>query len=138
MKKILILILFATSSFAQNAEQLKISNTLEQQRLAWNKGDLHGYMQAYWNSDSLVFIGKSGPQYGWQKTFDNYKRSYPDKSAMGELFFKILSVEIINDKEAFVMGEWLLKREKDEPKGYFTLRLRKINSEWKIISDHSS
>lgn len=142
MKKLILLITILlsiqSSGFTQSKDQKAIATVLENQRLAWNKGDLLGYMQGYWNSDSLVFIGKRGPQNGWQKTFDNYQKSYPDKSAMGELHFNILKIEVLDKNNAFVLGKWLLKREKDEPQGYFTLRLRKINKEWKVIYDHSS
>lgn len=142
MNKVVIIIwmLLCTSAatLAQSTEQKAIAQTLEHQRLAWNQGNLEKYMASYWNSDSLVFIGKRGPQYGWQKTLDNYKKSYPDKAAMGELQFNLLKIEIIGHKDAFVMGQWILKRANDEPQGYFTLRLKKINNEWKIVYDHSS
>lgn len=111
---------------------------LESQRQAWNKGDMEGYMQGYEQTDSLVFIGKSGPKYGWKTTLENYKKAYPDKSAMGILTFDIKKVKLISDDHAFVLGAWNLKREKDEPKGYFTLLLKKIDGNWKVIADHSS
>lgn len=141
MKKllaVLITIFIYTSVIAQRKDISAVSNVLEHQRIAWNNGDLKGYMDGYWHSDSLVFIGKSGPQYGWQKTYNSYLKSYPDKATMGELHFTLLKIEIINNKNALVLGKWLLKREKDEPQGYFTLRLRKINGEWKVVYDHSS
>lgn len=111
---------------------------LETQRQAWNRGDLEAYMQGYWHSDSLLFVGKSGPKYGWQTTLDNYKKGYPDKAAMGQLAFDILKVQLLNKSNAFVLGAWHLKREKDALGGYFTLLLRKIKGEWKVVSDHSS
>ena len=37
-------------------------------------GNLEEFMSFYWKSDSLMFIGKNGIQYGWQKTLDNYKK----------------------------------------------------------------
>jgi ketosteroid isomerase-like protein len=95
-------------------------------------------MQTYWKSDSLLFVGKNGPKYGWQTTLDNYRKSYPDKAAMGILSFDIKQIQIISSQDAFVLGAWHLKREKDEPQGYFTLLLKKINGEWKIVADHSS
>jgi ketosteroid isomerase-like protein len=95
-------------------------------------------MQGYIKSDSLLFVGKSGPTYGWQKTLDNYKRNYPDKSAMGFLVFGIKKVDFLNPDLAFVLGSWNVKREKDELKGYFTLLIRKIKGEWKVVADHSS
>ncbi|MDQ8004615.1 MAG: DUF4440 domain-containing protein [Pedobacter sp.] len=141
MKKIIffLLVVLSTTAMAQNAQdRAAILKVLENQRQGWNKGDMDDYMQGYWKSDSLLFVGKNGPTYGWQKTLDNYKKGYPDKSAMGFLTFGIKKVEFLAKDKAFVLGSWNLKREKDEPKGYFTLLLRKIDGEWKVVVDHSS
>jgi ketosteroid isomerase-like protein len=141
MKKILILFLLAVGMQAnaqQRDDKQAILAVLEKQRGDWNKGDVEAYMEGYWKSDSLLFVGKSGPTYGWQKTLENYKRGYPDKAAMGFLTFGIKKVELIAKDRAFVLGSWHLKRDKDEPKGYFTLLLRKLNGVWKVVVDHSS
>jgi ketosteroid isomerase-like protein len=122
---------------AQDSEK-EIKKVLNAQIEAWNKGNMEEYMKGYWNSDSLVFIGKNGPKYGWKTTLENYKKSYPDQSSMGILSFDITKVELINSDHAFVIGKWKLKREKDEPKGYFTLLFKKINGDWVIVADHSS
>ncbi|MDB4925662.1 MAG: nuclear transport factor 2 family protein [Mucilaginibacter sp.] len=111
---------------------------MDDQRLAWNRGDLEGFMQGYWKSDSLMFVGKTAPTFGWQNTLNNYKRGYPDKAAMGILIFDIKKVQILDLENAFVFGAWRLKREKDEPGGYYTLWFRKINGVWKIVVDHTS
>lgn len=121
-----------------NNDRSAILKVLEKQRSDWNNGNIESYMEGYWKSDSLLFVGKSGPQYGWQRTLDNYKRSYPDRAAMGYLTFGIKQVQIIAKDQAFVLGSWHLKREKDEPKGYFTLLLRRINGQWRVVADHSS
>jgi ketosteroid isomerase-like protein len=133
-----LLLLLSHSIFAQNNDKSEILSVLENQRIAWNNGNLQQYMMGYWQSDSLLFVGKRGPQYGWQKTFDNYKKSYPDKSAMGKLTFNILKVDVYTSDYAFVLGEWILDREKDQPRGFFTLQMKKINGQWKVIADHSS
>ncbi|HVV56403.1 MAG TPA: nuclear transport factor 2 family protein, partial [Mucilaginibacter sp.] len=105
---------------------------------AWNRGDVEGFMQGYWKSDSLMFVGSSPPVYGWQSTLERYKEHYPDKAAMGELTFDILQVKVLDSSNAFVLGGWRLKRKNDSPGGYFTLWFRKINGEWKIVCDHTS
>ena len=115
-----------------------VLNAIEAQRTAWNNGDIDGFMQTYWKSDSLVFVGKTGPAYGWQKTIDHYKKAYPDKAAMGQLAFRIVQLNLIDGSNAFVLGAWDIKRAKDALGGYFTLWFRKINGEWKIICDHTS
>lgn len=141
MKKLSIVLLFLFSAFnlsAQKSQKNLILELLEEQRQAWNRGDINEYMQGYNKSDSLLFVGKSGPQYGWNNTLNNYKKSYPDKSAMGYLSFDIKEIRMISADYAFVLGAWNLKREKDEPKGYFTLLVKKISGKWKVIADHSS
>ena len=141
MKKIIILLLLSVAMNARaqkTTDKQAILNLLEQQRGDWNKGDLEAFMQGYWKSDSLLFVGESGPTYGWQKTLDNYKKGYPDKASMGVLTFGIKKVELITKDRAFVLGSWNVKSEKEELKGFFTLLLRKIEGVWKVIVDHSS
>lgn len=141
MKKLWIVLLFSTVTvqvFAQRNDKAPILKLLEEQRQAWNRGDITAYMQGYLKSDSLVFVGKNGPEYGWDNTLNNYKKSYPDQKAMGYLSFDIKEVRMISSDHAFILGAWQLKREKDEPKGFFTLLVKKIEGEWKVIADHSS
>lgn len=128
------------ASFNAIEEQKQITALLYAQRDAWNKGDMEGYMNGYLNDDSLMFIGKRGITRGWNQTLNNYLKSYPEKSAMGQLAFELLHIDIITAQDAYVIGKWELKRE-IEPhilSGHYTLRLKKIDGLWKIISDHSS
>jgi len=139
MKKLFVLCLLAfVTRFCLAQDKKAILTVLETQRKAWNNGDLDAYMQGYWHADSLLFVGKSGPQYGWQTTLDNYKKGYPDKAAMGYLTFNVLKVHLIDKTNAFVLGAWLLKRDNDAPGGYFTLWFQKIKGEWKVVVDHTS
>jgi ketosteroid isomerase-like protein len=140
MKKTFLscLLLFGSCFFLHAQDKQAILNVLSTQQTSWNKGDIDGFMQGYWKSDSLMFIGKSAPAYGWQTTLDHYKKSYPDKAAMGQLNFDILQVNVLDPANAFVLGAWHLKREKDAPGGYFTLWFKKIKGEWKVVCDHTS
>ncbi len=108
------------------------------QEKAWNAGQLEAFMDGYWKSDSLKFIGSRGLTYGWQATLDNYKKGYPSREAMGRLTFTIISVEVIGKKDAFVIGKWHLKRTKDDLSGHYTLFWKKIKGRWVIVADHSS
>lgn len=140
MKNIVIILLFTLYAFdlsAQESDKKLILELLETQRSDWNRGDIAAYMQGYIKSDSLLFVGKNGPEYGWENTLMNYKKGYPDQKAMGFLSFDIKEVRLISVDHAFVLGAWNLKREKDEPKGFFTLLLRKTTGGWKIVADHS-
>lgn len=140
MKKYITLlaILFVQYSFGQNKDVNAIQTILENQTKSWNKGDLNAFMVGYLKSDSLVFIGKSGPTYGYDNTLANYKKSYPDTSHMGKLHFDIVSVKPLNADHYFVIGKWHLSRTVGDLNGVFTLLFRKTKEGWKIIADHSS
>jgi len=139
MKKyILSCFLILISYFTQAQDRQAILKVMHDQELAWNKGDIDGFMQGYWKSDSLLFVSKAIPNHGWQTALDHYKEGYPDKAAMGQLKFTILQVKVLDATNAFVFGGWKLKREKDAPGGYYTLWFRKIKGEWKIVCDHTS
>jgi ketosteroid isomerase-like protein len=142
MKKLfyLLVLFFAvcTTTNAQNKEALIIRDLLEKQRLAWNMGDLNSFMETYSQSDSLMFIGKSGVTYGWQSTLDNYKKGYPDTAAMGKLDFDILEVKRLSVMYFFVVGKWHLTRSIGNVGGHFTLLFKKIKNKWVIVADHSS
>ena len=142
MKKVIYL-LFLTFGFvntisAQSKDEQIIRTLIEEQRLAWNTGDKEKFMQTYWQSDSLMFIGKSGVTYGWQKTLDNYKKGYPDTAAMGKLDFDLLEVKRLSVLYFFVVGKWHLTRSIGDVGGHFTLLFKKIKNKWVIIADHSS
>lgn len=123
---------------AQQADVTRIKALMEQQTKAWNDGNLEGFMDTYWASDSLMFIGKKGITYGWQATLDNYKKSYLDKTAMGRLSFNLIEFKKLAADVYFVVGKWHLARTIGDLSGHFTIVLRNINGQWKIVADHSS
>jgi ketosteroid isomerase-like protein len=122
----------------QDADLQQIRKILAKQTKAWNKGDLVGFMQGYWKSEKLQFIGSKGIKYGWKATLEGYQKGYPNKEKMGILKFTILSVKKISKDAAFVIGKWHLTRKNDTPNGHFSLLWRKIKGQWVIVADHSS
>ena len=133
-------ILSLTNLKAQsNKDADAIMQLLTTQIAAWNRGDIDQFMVGYWHSDSLMFIGKSGLNQGYQTTLNNYKKGYPDRSAMGTLKFDILKIKPLDKKHYFVVGKWHLARpEKGDLEGHFSLVFEKIKGKWVIIADHSS
>lgn len=133
-----LLFLSVLNVSAQNMDEQAIRALIEEQRLAWNTGDKEKFMQPYWQNDSLMFIGKSGITYGWQKTLDNYKKGYPDTAAMGKLDFNLLEIKRLSMLYFFVVGKWHLTRSIGDVGGHFTLLFKKVKNKWVIIADHSS
>jgi uncharacterized protein (TIGR02246 family) len=133
-----ILFVSAFISQAQSKDEQQIRNLLQTQVEAWNRGDLEAFMQTYWKSDSLMFIGKNGIKWGWDETLANYKKGYPDTAAMGKLSFNIIQVKRLSVMYCYVVGKWMLTRSIGDLSGHYDLLLRKIKGKWVIISDHSS
>ena len=145
MKRVPIFILFVLiGSNAYSQQRLKnddinaVRAILKSQETAWNNADINTFMEGYWQSEKLVFVGSNGPTYGFLNTLERYKASYPNKEAMGTLNFDLLFIEQWDKKTIQVIGKFTLTRENDQPTGFFTLLFRKIDSVWKIVSDHSS
>src|SRR5215212_907722 len=137
--KLLFLFVFAANFIhAQSADEKQIRSQLKTQTECWNRGDIEGFMQTYWKSDSLLFIGKSGVNRGWKQTLNNYKKNYPDTTSMGKLSFDIIMVKKLSTEYYYVVGKWMLARTIGDLSGHYDLLFRKINGKWYIISDHSS
>ena len=144
----LVLLAFSLQSLAQrntetttttyNKNETAIRALLAAQTKAWNEGNLVDFMEGYLPSDSLLFVGKSGPTYGFNNTLNNYKKGYPDTASMGKLTFTLLAVTPIEKKHYRVLGKWSLQRSKGDVSGFFTLLFQKIKGKWFVIQDHSS
>ena len=139
MKNLVLIIIIGFSMVAngQNKDVEEIQRVMILQEVTWNEGNIEQFMEGYWKSDSLMFIGENGIKYGWETTLENYKTSYPDKTAMGKLNFEILKLEV-NGNSAYMLGKWKLIRKEDTPNGYFTLYWKNIDGEWVITIDHTS
>ncbi len=123
------------------ADRRAIAQGLAIQTAAWNRGDISAFMAGYWHSDSLVFIGKKGPTYGWQPTLDNYRRSYAGAAQMGQLSFSSLRISPLSADVAQVVGHWHLARPNaaaGDLQGQFLLIFRRVAGQWVIVADHSS
>jgi hypothetical protein len=129
--------IFALSA-QEDADFTSIRTAILKQQDDWNRGDIPAFMEVYWKSENLQFIGANGITKGWQQTLDNYKRRYPDRDAMGQLSFGIVSMEKLSKKSVFLVGTWDLKRKNDAPGGYFILIWKKIKGTWVITADHTS
>ncbi len=145
MKKITLLILLftacaekqKTTPFDKSVEEQAIRKLLDTQVAAWNEANIDEFMKGYWKSDSIYFVGSKITS-GWDSTMARYKRSYPDKAAMGKLRFEILMTDFISPDACMVTGKFFLTRENDNPSGIFTLLFRKKNGSWLIVYDHTS
>jgi len=144
MPTLLALALLETMGSAARAgrepadDSAAIRKLLEEQAAAWNRGDLNGFVEGYWKSDATAFAGAQGILHGWRALVERYRRSYPDRPAMGTLTFSNLEITPLCAEASLVLGEWRLAREAGPVGGVFSLVLRRLPEGWRIIADHTS
>ncbi|MGH9518963.1 MAG: YybH family protein [Terriglobales bacterium] len=138
LKMLLPLVIAALPLTAQTAAAAPIRAVLTAQTAAWNRADVPGFMQGYWRSPQLEFVGGGGVTRGWNATLTHYQKSYPNRSAMGQLTFSQLEIVPLCGDAALVTGRYDLARASDHPHGFFTLVFRHFREGWRIISDHTT
>ena len=129
-----------TTIYGQQAAETRIRKILADQEKAWNVANLEEFMQGYWKSDSMMFVGKPGVTYGWQATLDRYKQRYGTSTeTMGKTRFTLLHLKPLSPDTWFVVGRFdMVFVDGKTLFGHFTLLFKKIDGDWKIICDHSS
>jgi ketosteroid isomerase-like protein len=110
---------------------------------AWNAGDLDGYLDDYWPSEELTFSGPDGVIRGWAGLRDRYLGGYWAPGAKRDsLRFEGIEVFMLGSEHALALGRYVLSQPGEDPiassHGYFSLVLRQVDGEWKIIHDHTS
>jgi uncharacterized protein (TIGR02246 family) len=112
---------------------------LDAQVKAWNKGDLDGFLDGYWDDDRLTFYSGGDINKGLKAVRERYHKRYKaEGKEMGTLSFSDLDIQVVAADFAVVRGRYRLVMKKDEPTGLFTLWMRKLPGGWKVIHDHTS
>ena len=137
----------AISTAQQSSDDLEnkavvqaIQSTLDAQVTAWNAGDIPGFMAGYVNSDDLRFASGNMVTSGWKSTLDRYQSRYSDRSIMGTLAFRDLTITPLSEEYAEVFGRFHLSRDNTvgDATGLFTLLMKKTNNRWLVWHDHTS
>lgn len=128
----------AQENSLSTSDKAAILKVFDDQQSAWNRGDIPGFMEGYWESEDLVFNGASGPVFGWENTKQRYLKGYPDTTTMGKLTFTVTKLQPLAPGVAQMIGTFHLQRSIGDLNGYFTLNWKKFNQDWLIIADHTS
>jgi uncharacterized protein (TIGR02246 family) len=151
MRRVLFFLVLAVMLVASSQPQIAIAQanppaeaairqTLDQQVMDWNRGDVDAFMKGYENSPQTTFVGQT-VQYGYGTILERYKKVYANPAAMGKLTFAHLAIRILSSDYAAVTGNFHLQRSPaggGNADGIFSLLLKKDALGWKIILDHSS
>lgn len=120
-------------------DRAAVERVLADQRDAWNRGDLEGYMAGYARTPDLVFTSGGNIRRGWDETLHTYRARYgADPSTMGRLAFEILGVQPVGADGAVVLGRWRLDDTPSAGQGVFSVVLERRPDGWKIVHDHTS
>jgi len=144
MKQLLAVIVFAvafaTSAPSQASGPDQVRQLLTDQQAAWNRHDLEGFMQGYWNSEELTFFSGTIVAHGWKAALERYRKHYQGEGQeMGQLEFGSLQIEMLGADAAFVRGGWhLTMSDGKTPHGLFTLVVRRFAEGWRIVHDHTA
>ena len=135
---VLAVVVSLTAQTASAAPEDEIRALLKVQAEAWNRGDIEAFMETYWKSPRTAYLGSKGAIQGWRAVLERYRRTYPDRRAMGKTTFSDLEITMLSPDSALVLGHWQLDRDQDPLGGVFTLVVRKFPEGWRIIHDHTS
>lgn len=137
-------LVIATQTLTAEDEQLSPAETairtvLTDQVTAWNKGDLLGFMEGYWNSKELTFYSGKEKHQGWNKALERYQKRYQSEGKeMGKLAFAELEIAVFGAGHAVVKGRFQVEMKQETIGGLFTLVMKKIDGKWLIVHDHTS
>jgi ketosteroid isomerase-like protein len=122
---------------ANSAESQAITAMLNRTADDWNRGDLDAFATGYKNSPDILFMGPTIRR-GYEQMLQGYRKSFPNREAMGKLAFSSLEVQPLDQRFATVTGRFHLERTKaggGAASGYFLLVVEKTPAGWKIIRD---
>lgn len=127
------------SRTTDDADKL-IRRTLDEQVLAWNRGDIPGFMDGYVRGDELRFASGGEVRNGWQATLERYQAKYTSRELMGTLAFSDLQVMVLSEDYAEVFGRFTLTRDQSvgDATGLFTLLMQRVDDRWLVRHDHTS
>ena len=125
-------------SAAETKDEAEIRAVMAAQVVAWNRGDIDGFMNGYARAATTEFVSGDKLTRGWQTVRDRYKKKYGSREKMGTLIFSELKVTPLGGDAALVIGRWKLVRKSDRPQGRFTLLFRRTQAGWRIVHDHTS
>lgn len=130
----------ALNPVAVKAEaELLCHRVMNDQVVAWNSGNLEGFMAGYWEDEDLTFCSGGTVTKGWQATIDRYRKRYQaDGKEMGKLQFDDVQFKVMSGEVVVISGRWKLALSDSNPEGLFTLILRPFKDGWKIVYDHTS
>ncbi len=124
----------------RGSERDAILAMLNRQAADWSRGDLDAFATGYKHSPDVLFMGQTIRR-GYDQMLAGYRKSFPNREAMGKLTFSNLEVQPLDEHIATVTGRFHLERTASgggDASGYYLLVLEKTPAGWKIVRDDTT
>jgi ketosteroid isomerase-like protein len=122
-------------------DEAEVVRVLDEQRMAWNRGDLDAFLSGYEPSQRLLFTSGGNIRRGFDETRERYRTRYGEsREGMGQLSFEMLDVRALGScaDAAIVLGRWALTDTPVVGSGVFSVVLERHGDRWEIVHDHTS
>lgn len=122
-------------------DEAAVVRVLDEQRAAWNRGDLDAFLEGYEPSERLLFTSGGNIRRGFDETREKYRARYGEsRETMGQLSFEILDVRALGScaDAAIVLGRWALTDTPVVGSGVFSVMFERHGDRWEILHDHTS
>jgi uncharacterized protein (TIGR02246 family) len=121
-------------------ESTAITTVLNKQADDWNRGDLDAFAKGYKDSPDILFVGQTLRR-GYDQMLAGYRKSFPNREAMGTLTFSNLEIQPLDENFATVTGRFHLERTAaggGAMQGHYLLVVEKTAAGWKIVRDSTT
>ena len=117
----------------------QVSLVLTESAAGWNRGDLGTFMAAYLDSPTTTYWGATGLVQGYEAIRRHYAPRFRPGAERDSLRFEDVRARRLGSDYALATARWILFHgDTVASSGPFTLVLRRMEGDWRIIHDHSS
>lgn len=117
----------------------RVASMLDASAAGWNAGDLDAFMAVYAESGETTYVGGSGLRVGYDAIRERYAPLFRPGADRDSLRFEDLRVRALGSDVALGVARYVLHDGREVTgAGPFTLVLRRVGDEWRIVHDHSS
>ena len=120
-------------------DEYKIRQYFSKQEKCWNTADIACFTNAFTVSEALQNGSKAATTFGYEEVIREFKK-LSTKEGMGNLHIDNIKTRRLGDNLYMATGKINLKfpEQEDISQSRFVVLLKKINGDWKIITEHSS
>ncbi len=110
-------------------------------QMDWNRGDMTGYLNAYWNNEALSVMYGDNAVRGWQELSHLFRKNWTNEEQMGDFFVKDVAmvVRFPQPDTAIASGGFEHQFPAEKVVGAFSHTWHRFDDgHWRIVHEHTS